>query len=73
MSVPISGSGGRLYVNERFSGDVGTLLRRKELHSITTEEMISDEQLPEMETLLQNLLSAGKHLQQKSKNVKNCL
>ena len=52
-------------MNERFSGDIGTLFRRKELHSITTEEMISDAQLPEIETLLQNLLSAGKHLQQK--------
>ena len=64
LSVSISGSSGRLYVDEIFSGDTRTLFRRQELHFITTEEMISDDQLPEIETLLQNLLSAGKHLQQ---------
>ena len=58
--MPISGSNGGLYVNEKFSGDIDTLLRRKELHFIVTEEMISDSMLPEFETRLQNLVSAGK-------------
>ena len=59
LAVPISGSGGGLYANERFTDDVDTLLRRKELHFVITEEFISDNQLAEFGTRLQNLVSVG--------------